>query len=189
MQPISTRNLLSALTGLLFTFAMGCGLLDGGDRIDPDPNGDPNNGTTSSTTCSDNTDCRVDQECRNGGCEDHLNCANLDQQQGCPDGTLSVSINGDQGCFAECDQGVCPGEQTCDNGICVGDGASFAEGCTADWKTCSDGKEYRVSCSEGTCTCILNDVDTMSFETTTLCDAEAFHREVNEACGWLVPEL
>ena len=172
-----------ALVGL----APGCGILED-DRIPP---GDGDNAETNNedeiVSCGDNADCDVTQECVTGLCEDHLVCSPI-VEEGCPDGTIRASVDGEDGCYAECDDGVCPAEQSCVQNICTGTpDAVFEEGCTVTWTGCSDGKEYEVSCTEGTCACIVNDVDTGSFDTDTPCSDDAFHREVNDGCDWLVP--
>lgn len=148
-------------------------------------NSDTNTGTMNGDTgCSDNADCARDQECVEGACMDHLSCST--DSEDCPPGTTLAEVNGEQGCFTDCPTGTCDGDAECHSGLCIG-GSGTNHLCYIQWTECADDKDYEVVCDGSECTCIVNDVEGSTFETTLDCEDDAFHREANAGCGWLVP--
>ena len=50
----------------------------------------------------------------------------VNNQQDCPDGQVAANVKGVEGCFAECDGGICPLGFQCNSGICIPSAANNA---------------------------------------------------------------
>ncbi len=101
-----------------------------------------------------------------------------------------ADCNADQ----ECVDGTCQNHWQCDT---AREGSSPSGACAWEWLGCN-GKDYRVSCgSVGSdmvtvqCECFVNDVSTGTFsaDASKVCEMSQAHREANDNCGWLAPQI